>query len=96
MVNPACGDEMRLGVLVKDGVLEDAAFQVRGCPAAIACGSALAEWLVGRSLEEIRAARVRDEIAAAVDGLPEASGHAAVLCADAVKKLLALMGAGGA
>ncbi|MBI4890092.1 MAG: iron-sulfur cluster assembly scaffold protein [Acidobacteria bacterium] len=95
VMNPACGDELRLGVRVKDGVVEDAAFQVRGCTASIACGSAMAEWLVGRSLAEIRGAQVEEEVERGVDGLPEASRHAAALCGDAVKKLLAAMASGG-
>jgi len=60
---------------------------VRGCTASIAAGSALTEWIAGKTLAELAAfdAAAIDE---AVGGLPAASRHAAVLCADGVKALL--------
>jgi nitrogen fixation NifU-like protein len=93
--NPACGDWLRLSALVEDGVVQRAAFQVRGCTASIACGSALAEWLHGRRVEELRAGgreAVRAAIAGAVGPLPPASRHAAELCADGVAALLGRLG----
>jgi nitrogen fixation NifU-like protein len=90
--NPACGDILRLSVLWEEGRAVRCAFQVRGCTASIAAGSALTEWLTGRSREAL-AALSAGEIAAAVeaelDGLPAASKHAAVLCADGVRAALA-------
>src|SRR3954469_1957735 len=85
--NPACGDILRLSVRFDDGVAAEARYKVRGCTASIAAGSALTEWITGKSLAELRAFRgaIVDE---AVGGLPAESKHAAVLCADAVKKLL--------
>lgn len=89
--NPACGDWLRLSARAEDGQIREAAFQARGCTASIACGSALAEWLHGRGIEELRAGG-RDAVRAAVEervgGLPAASRHAAELCADAVAGLL--------
>lgn len=86
--NMACGDRLRLTVQVEDGVVTDAAFQAQGCTASIACGSALAEWLVGKRLAELKgltAAGVEE----LVDGLPAASKHAAALCAEGVREMLA-------
>jgi NifU-like protein involved in Fe-S cluster formation len=85
--NPACGDVLRLSARFEDGVVAAAAFQVRGCTASIAVGSALTEWIVGKSRAELKAltpAFLED----LVDGLEAASKHAAVLCVDGVKKLL--------
>jgi nitrogen fixation NifU-like protein len=93
--NPACGDWLRLSALVEGGVVRRAAFQVRGCTASIACGSALAEWLHGRRVEELRAGgreAVRAAITSAVGPLPPASRHAAELCADGVATLLGRLG----
>lgn len=90
--NPACGDWLRLSVWFEAGVVKQAAFQVKGCTASIACGSALAEWLHGRRAEELRAGGregVRAAIEEAVGELPAASRHAAELCADGVAALLA-------
>lgn len=89
--NPACGDWLRLSALVENGVIRQAAFQVRGCTASIACGSALAEWLQGKRVDEVRGGgreAVRAAIEAALGALPAASRHAAELCADGVEALL--------
>lgn len=86
--NPACGDILRLSARFDDGRAVEVRYKVRGCTASIAAGSALTEWMTGKSTDELRAFRpaVVDE---AVGGLPPESKHAAVLCADGVRKILA-------
>jgi nitrogen fixation protein NifU and related proteins len=86
--NPACGDILRLSVRWEEGRVAEARYKVRGCTASIAAGSALTEWLTGKSRAELGDFRpaIVDE---AVGGLRAESKHAAVLCADGVKKLLA-------
>jgi nitrogen fixation protein NifU and related proteins len=84
--NPICGDTLRLSVLWQSDVVEDVRFQARGCTAAIACGSALTELLLGRTKEELRLVTI-EEIEVAVGGLINESKHAAVLCRDAVRAL---------
>jgi nitrogen fixation protein NifU and related proteins len=87
--NPACGDILRLSVRWEEGRVAEARYKVRGCTASIAAGSALTEWLIGKSREELAGFRagIIDE---AVGGLRAESKHAAVLCADGVKKLVGL------
>jgi nitrogen fixation NifU-like protein len=87
VANPACGDTLRLAVRFADGRAAEVRYKVRGCTASIAAGSALTEWIAGKTRGELAAfdAAVIDD---AVGGLPAASKHAAVLCADGVKKLL--------
>jgi len=87
--NPACGDILRLSARFENGLIVAVGYKVRGCTASIAAGSALTEWLMGRSRDEIRAFRP-SIIEEAVGGLQPESKHAAVLCADGVKKLLAV------
>jgi nitrogen fixation NifU-like protein len=87
VANPACGDILRLSVRFENGRAAEVRYKVRGCTASIAAGSALTEWIAGKSgaeLAEFDTALI-DE---AVGGLPAASKHAAVLCADGVKRLL--------
>lgn len=86
--NPACGDIMRLSARFTDDVAAEVRFKVRGCTASIAAGSALTEWIAGKTRAQIAAFRpaIVDE---AVGGLPAESKHAAILCADAVKQILA-------
>jgi nitrogen fixation protein NifU and related proteins len=84
--NPACGDILRLSARFENGRIAEARYKVRGCTASIAAGSALTEWLVGKRREELagfHAAVIED----ALGGLKSESKHAAVLCADGVKKL---------
>jgi nitrogen fixation protein NifU and related proteins len=93
VTNPACGDMMRLSVRFENQRVAEVRFQTRGCTASIAASSALTEWMTGKSRLELRtfhAAVVED----AVGGLEPASKHAAVLCADAVKMMLAKSSAG--
>ncbi len=87
VANPACGDTLRLAVRFANGRAAEVRYKVRGCTASIAAGSALTEWIAGKTHVELAAfdPALIDE---AVGGLPAASKHAAVLCADGVKKLL--------
>ena len=85
--NRACGDILRLSARWSEGRVAEAMYKVRGCTASIAAGSALTEWLVGKSVEDLArfTGAVVDE---AVGGLPSASKHAAVLCSDGVRALV--------
>lgn len=85
--NPACGDVMTLQLRVADGRIAEARFRVQGCVAAIGCGSALTELLVGRTLDAARAVR-REDVLAGVGGLPPASEHASHLAFDALQAAL--------
>ena len=85
--NPACGDILRLAVRFEKDRAVEARYRVRGCTASIAAGSALTEWLTGKTRGEIALLQTR-VIEEAVGGLAAESRHAAVLCVDGVKSLL--------
>ena len=89
VTNPACGDMLRLSARFEEGRVAEARFLTRGCTAAIASSSALTEWMTGKSYTEL-AALTPALIETAVGGLEPASKHAAVLCVDAVRQLLAV------
>ena len=89
--NPACGDILKLSVRWEGDRIAEARYKVRGCTASIAAGSVLAEWLPGRTRDEIRVLKPED-IERSVGGLIPESQHAAVLCVDGVKKLLLVGG----
>jgi nitrogen fixation NifU-like protein len=85
--NPACGDILRLSARVEGGVVAEARYKTRGCTASIAAGSALTEWLAGKSkqdLSDFQPAVVED----LVGGLAPESKHAGALCATAIQLLL--------
>jgi len=86
VTNPACGDLLRLSARFEDDRVAEVRYQVRGCTASIAAGSALTEWMLGKSRAELRALTT-SVIEEAVGGLEPASKHAAVLCVDGVKRL---------
>jgi len=88
VTNPACGDMMRLSARFEGDRVAEARFLTRGCTASIAASSALTEWMTGKTPAEL-AALAAPVIEEAVGGLEPASKHAAVLCVDAVRALLA-------
>lgn len=85
--NPACGDLMRLWVRFENGAVAEARYQVKGCTASIAAGSALTVWMAGKSQAELAALQPA-AIDQALGSLGPESRHAAVLCVDAVRSLL--------
>ena len=87
VTNPACGDRLRLSARFEDGRVTEVRYQTRGCTASIAAGSALTEWMAGKSREELKIL-TPGVIEDLVGGLEPASKHAAVLCVDAAKRLL--------
>jgi nitrogen fixation NifU-like protein len=86
--NPICGDILRLSALIEQGRVVQSGFKVRGCTASIAAGSALTELIEGRDRAALKELRATD-VEAAVGGLSNESRHAAVLCLDGVRALLA-------
>ncbi|MCZ2151180.1 MAG: iron-sulfur cluster assembly scaffold protein [Bryobacterales bacterium] len=87
VMNPACGDILRLSVMWEGETVREVRYKTRGCTASIAAGSALTEWMAGRSRTELRALKAA-EVEQLVGGLTAESKHAAVLVVDAVKALL--------
>lgn len=85
--NPACGDILRLSVRFESDRVVEARYKVRGCTASIAAGSALTEWICGKTRTELASLQT-SVLEEAVGGLAPESKHAAVLCLDGVKALL--------
>jgi NifU-like protein involved in Fe-S cluster formation len=85
--NPGCGDVMKLMLRVNHGEISDAKYQVRGCVAAIACGSALTEALVGKSISEAAGIQ-RKWLVETLGGLSDESMHASHLAMDCLKLAL--------
>jgi nitrogen fixation NifU-like protein len=88
VTNPACGDTLRLSVLFEDGRVVRSLYKTRGCPAAIAAGSVLTGLVRGRDISALKALTTA-QIDSAAGGLPAESMHAAVLCVDAVRAIVA-------
>ena len=85
--DPACGDSLTLYIKVKENIIEDISFMVFGCVAAIATSSMTTELAKGKSLDEAYTINDQD-IADALDGLPEQKMHCSVLGATALKNAI--------
>jgi len=87
VTNPACGDILRLSARFDGGAVAEVRYKTKGCTASIAAGSALTEWMAGKSKSDLSGLQpaVIEEL---VGGLEPETKHAAVLCADAVRQLL--------
>ena len=84
VVNPVCGDSMRLFLRIEAGRVARASFLTSGCPASIATSSAATELLAGLSVEEAEALP-RERFAEAVGGLPPSKVHCSVLATQAIR-----------
>ena len=85
--NPVCGDVLRLSLRIERGLIAEARFKARGCVPSIACGSALTELIIRKSVIEARKLTPGDVISS-VGGLPPASNHAAQLALDVLRAAL--------
>ena len=80
-----CGDFLRVFVRIKDKMIQDVKYQIHGCPASIACASAMTELVAGRAIDD--AVLISEEdIIKALDGLPEHKQHCSNLGAAAFKR----------
>ncbi len=85
--NPVCGDRLRLYLRLCDNRIEAAGFLAYGCPPTLACGSVLAEMIVGMNTDE--AARLtRQDIINPLGGLPSRKQHAAALAIETLRAAL--------
>ena len=80
---PACGDVMKLQIMVEDGVITDARFKTYGCGSAIASSSLVTEWVKGKTLDE--AATIKNTTIAQELALPPVKIHCSILAEDAIK-----------
>ena len=84
---PACGDVMKLQILVDDqGVIADAKFKTFGCGSAIASSSLVTEWIKGRTVEDALAIKNTDIVKEL--SLPPVKIHCSVLAEDAIKSAI--------
>jgi nitrogen fixation NifU-like protein len=85
--DPECGDFMRVFIRVEGDIVADVKYQIRGCPASIACASAMTELAKGKNLDD--AMMISDnDIVDALDGLPEFKIHCSALGATGLQKAI--------
>ena len=76
--DPECGDHLKVYIKIENNLVKDVKFLVKGCPAAIACASAMTELVIGKPLHEALII-TDDDIIDSIDGLPEFKIHCSAL-----------------
>jgi nitrogen fixation NifU-like protein len=85
--NPSCGDRTTITLKVREGRIDDVRFRTFGCVAAIASASALTELVKGGTVDDARAIRAGDVIAA-LGGLPARKEACALMAVGALRAAL--------
>ncbi len=70
-----------------DNVIVDSGFETYTCPAAVACGSFIAKWSCGKTLDEARMITA-DDLNIVLGGLPLGKEHLATLAVKALNSAL--------
>jgi nitrogen fixation NifU-like protein len=81
--NPADGDNIKIYILIKDGILADVRFKTFGCGAAIAASSMVTVLAIGKTIDEALSIK-NEEVAEALGGLPESKLTCSNIAADAL------------
>lgn len=82
-----CGDTMKVYLKLEHGRIEDAKFQVLGCPGAVAAAMAAVDIIKGKTIEEARAIKDRD-IFRVLEELPDQKQHCIRLAVKTLQKAL--------
>ncbi len=84
VVNPVCGDSMRIFLRIEEDRVAEASFLTSGCPASIATSSVATELVAGLTLDEATEI-TREQLAGAVGGLPKSKLHCSILASQAIR-----------
>jgi nitrogen fixation NifU-like protein len=79
-----CGDTMEIWIKVNHDTIVKSTFMTDGCSTSIASGSMVTELATGRTVSEAQKISKQD-VLAALGGLPDESEHCALLAANTLK-----------
>ena len=83
--NPACGDIMKVYILVEDDKIIDAKFQTFGCAAAIASSSVATRMIIGKTIDEALKITNQDVIKELGGEMPASKIHCSILAEEAIR-----------
>ena len=84
---PGEGPFMTMTLKLEGEVVRDARFETYGCPYAVACGSWVTRWVVGRTAEQAQVLEAGD-LSTILGGLPLGKEHCASLAVLSLRKAL--------
>jgi len=87
-VRGLCGEEMEFYLLIEDDVIRDVRYYTEGCAATRACGRAVAERAMGRTVLDALGINPR-EIVASQTSLTERDRHCAILAVSTLYRAIA-------
>jgi len=85
--SPLDSDTVLITLRVENGVIQDVKFKCMGCAVAIACSSMATEMVLGKPVEEAYEIREQD-VADALDGIPEYKMRCSNLAPEAIRKAI--------
>jgi len=85
--NPVCGDIIKLHLRIEDDIVQDARFECRGCPGAMAAAAGVTELVKGSPKSACRALDI-EALEAHVGQLPQHKRHGLELALDALRACL--------
>lgn len=80
---PACGDVMKIQILIEDGVVKESRFKTFGCGSAIASSSYVTELIKNKTIDEVK--QIKNSEIAKYLSLPPVKLHCSMLAEDAIK-----------
>lgn len=98
MIKGPCGDTMGISLEVENDKIRDAKFKTDGCAITIACGSAITEMVINKTIDEVFKISAADLIMK-LGGLPKGHKHCALLTVNtlysAVGRYIIIKSGGG-
>ena len=83
----ADGDMLQLHLRIENDVVQEARFKVYGCGAAIAAGSMLTEFVIGKTTGQLQDL-TNEQLSQMMGGLPSEKIHCSVLAEQAIREAL--------
>ncbi len=90
VLNPSCGDEIGMQIIIEDDILQKVAFQGKGCVISQAAASLLTEQVLNKSLSFIEALTKDDMLALVGIQLGPTRLRCALLALESLHKALSL------
>lgn len=87
--DPGCGDGLLIFLKIEDDCISDMKYKIYGCGAAIATSSMASEMAIGKTLDQVLVEVTEENIAEALDGLPDEKMHCSNLAASALRAAIA-------